>query len=233
MPGKNLREVSIMIIDISPLTNEIPNGPLIGSGTLACGFRDLELDVQVSILPIHPAGPKDMEKYKGKRLTISIPELTLQRLQSFKEEDRDDMRYTEEYASICRKLGYEIQNEIKKRDITVDYALAIDHAGQLITMFVAKLTDIESYEIRRIKRKREDGSIDLTVLIPQNLYPLDGKKFLVLDEFINTGFTLKEVVRTIREAGGDVPLMGAFMRMEGEGKLIGEAYPEIPIVTLE
>jgi len=222
-----------MLIEISPLVNEIPNGPLIGSGILPVGYDERELDVQISVVPIHPANSKDLERFKGKRLTVSIPELTLQDLRAYKEAERDKMRYTEQYAGVCRKLGYEILRAMDRRKIEVDYALAVDHAGQLITMFVAKIADIESYEIRRIKKINDDGSVDLTVLLPQNLYPIDGKKFLVLDEFINTGFTLREVVKTIQKAGGEVSLIGAFMKLEGEGKLLEEAFPKIPIITLE
>ncbi|MFP4498168.1 MAG: phosphoribosyltransferase, partial [Vulcanimicrobiota bacterium] len=89
------------------------------------------------------------------------------------------------------------------------------------------------YEIRRIKKIKEDGNIDLTVLLPQNLYPIDGKKFLLIDEFINTGFTLREVIKTIRNMGGEVAMIGVFMTMDGQGKLLKEEFPEIPIITLE
>ena len=222
-----------MLIEISSLTNEVPNGPLVGSGVIPCGFRNRQLDIQVSVLPIHPATVKDMERFKGKQLTVNIPEFTLCKLQAYKESERDDMRYTEEYAGVCRKLGYELLREMKRRDISVDYSLAVDHAGQLITMFVAKISDIESYEIRRIKHRKEDGSIDLTVLIPQSLYPLHGKNFLLLDEFINTGFTLREVIKVIHDNGGKVEMVGAFKTLEGEGSLVKNAYPDIPIVTLE
>ncbi len=222
-----------MHIEISPLINEVPEGALIGSGTIPVGYNGKELDIQVSVVPIHPANSKDLERFKGKRLTIIIPELTLKDLVAYKEAERDKMRYTEQYAGVCRKLGYEILKTMRDKNIDIDYALAVDHAGQLITMFIAKIADIESYEIRRIKKVHEDGSVDLTILLPQSLYPIDGKKFLILDEFINTGFTLREVIRTITRLGGEVVLIGAFMILQGEGKLLKEAYPDIPIVTLE
>jgi orotate phosphoribosyltransferase-like protein len=221
-----------MLIEISSLTNEIPDGPLIGSGVIDCE-GECQLDVQLSIIPIHPAMSRDLERFKGKNVTLSISEITLDQIQQYKEDERDIMRYTEQYAVVCRKLGFEIKKAIAQRDLKVDYALAVDHAGQLITMFVAKIADIESYEIRRIKKHNDDGSISLTVLLPQNLYPIDGKKFLLLDEFIKTGFTLREIIKTIRNAGGDVSLIGAFKMIEGNGELLKEAFPEVPVVTLE
>lgn len=222
-----------MLIEISPLASEIPNGPLIGTGIIKCEYDEKELDIQVSILPIHPATARDLEKYKGKQLTVSIPELTLQNLQTFGESERDKMRFTEQYAAVCRKLGYEILAFMQKHEISVDYALTIDHAGQLMTMFIAKIADIETYEIRRIKKARDDGETDLTVLLPQNLYPMDGKKILLLDEFVNTGFTLREVIKTIKRAGGQVILIGAFKILEGGAKLLEKDFSDIPIVTLE
>jgi len=222
-----------MLVDISPLINETPDGPLIGAGTIPCGYDEKELDIQVSILPIHPAGVRDLERMKGKKLTVSIPELTLQKLQYYDEEQRDKMRYSEEYAAVCKKLSYAIIREAHKRKLKVDFALTIDHSGQLLTMFIAKIADIETYEIRRIKKQRENGTQDLTILLPQNLYPYEGKKFIILDEFINTGFTLREVIKTIKKEGGDVLLIGAFKYLEGKGKLLNDAFPDIPVVTLE
>jgi orotate phosphoribosyltransferase len=222
-----------MLVELSPLVNEVPDGPLVASGTIDCGYDNKILDIQVNILPVHPSIPKDLERFKGKRLSISIPELTLEDLQLYSEEERDKMRYTEQYALVCRKLGFDILRVLEERNLKVDYALAVDHAGQLITMFVAKIADIESYEIRRIKKKRDDGTIDLTILLPQSLYPIDGKRFLLLDEFINTGFTLREAIKTIQTQGGHVSLIGAFKRLEGGGKLLDETYPDIPIITLE
>jgi adenine/guanine phosphoribosyltransferase-like PRPP-binding protein len=222
-----------MLIEISSLTNETPDGPLVGSGTISVGYNEYELDVQVSVLPVHPATTRELEKFKGKHVTVSISEITLEALQSYKESERDDMRYTEQYAVVCRKLGYEIRKYMKDNNVKVDYALAVDHAGQLITMFVAKISDIESYEIRRIKKFNDDGTIKLTVLLPQNIYPIDGKKFLLLDEFINTGFTLKEVIDTIHRGGGEVVMIGAFKNLEGQGEMLKEKYSDIPVVTLE
>lgn len=222
-----------MLIEISPLINETPDGPLIGTGTIPCGYDEKELDIQVSLLPIHPAGTRDLERMKGKKLTVSIPELTLQKLQYYDEEQRDKMRYSEEYAGVCKKLSYAIIREAHNRKLHVDYALTIDHSGQLLTMFIAKIADIETYEIRRIKKKKENGTQDLTILLPQNLYPYEGKKFIILDEFINTGFTLREVIKTIKKEGGDVLFIGAFKYLEGKGKLLHDAFPDIPVVTLE
>ena len=222
-----------MLVEISPLTNEIPDGPLVGSGTITITDDEKEIDVQVTLVPIHPADPKDLERFKGKSLTISFPEITLQKLQKFREAERDLMRYSEQYAAVCRQLTYAIMREVRKRNLEVDYVLTVDHSGQLLTMFVAKIADLEAYEIRRVKKKNEDGSIDLTILLPQNLYPFDGKKFILLDEFINTGFTLREVIKTISNQGGKIQLIGAFQNLEGKGKLLEEEYPDIPVVTLE
>ncbi|MCE1245408.1 MAG: phosphoribosyltransferase [Firmicutes bacterium] len=222
-----------MLVEISPLINETPTGPLIGAGTIPCGYDEKEIDIQVSMVPVHPANSKDLERFKGKKVTVSIPELTLQRLQDYCEADRDIMRYTEEYAAVCRQLSYSIVEEIEKRELEVDYALTIDHSGQLLTMFVAKIADIETYEIRRIKKHKADGTIDLTILLPQNLYPFDGKKLILLDEFINTGFTLREVIKTLVKGGATIQLIGAFKKLEGAGKLLEKELPGIPIVTLE
>lgn len=222
-----------MLIEVSSLINETPEGPLVGNGTMPCGYDDKELDIQVNIVPVHPAGPEDLERFKGKKVTVSIPELTLQKLQSYTEADRDRMRYSEEYAAVCRQLSYAMIREARKRKLNVDYALTVDHSGQLLTMFVAKIAGMESYEIRRIKKQRDDGTISLTVLLPQNLYPYEGKRFIVLDEFINTGFTLCKVIAEINKVGGKIEMIGAFKRMEGQGKMVDEKYPDIPIVTLE
>lgn len=222
-----------MLVDISPLTNETPEGPLLGWGTVPCGYDDRELDVQVSLIPVHPATSEDLGRFKGKKVTVSIPELTLQKLQSFSEDERDKMRYSEEYAGVCRQLSYAIIKEIKERNLKVDYALAIDHSGQLLTMFVAKIADLETYEIRRIKRKKDDGTTDLKILLPQNLFPFEGKRFIILDEFINTGFTLREVIRTIQDEGGLIQIIGAFKYLEGKGNLLKGEFDNIPIVTLE
>lgn len=222
-----------MLIEISPFTNETPDGPIYGSGTLPCGYDEKELDVQVSILPIHPADSRDIERFKGKKVTVSIPELTLQKLQNYSETDRDNMRYTEEYAAVCRQLSYSMVREIRKRNLDVDYVLTIDHSGQLLTMFIAKISNIETYEIRRVKKHKEGGGIDLTILLPQNLYPYEGKKFILLDEFINTGFTLCEVIKTLHREGASVQIIGAFKRLDGSGMLLEEKYPHIPVVTLE
>lgn len=222
-----------MLIEISPLTNEIPDGPLVGSGTLTITDDEKEIDVQVSFVPIHPADSRDLERFKGKTLTVSMPEITLQKLQHYKEVERDKMRYSEQYAAVCRQLTYAIMKEARKRKLTADCVLAVDHSGQLLTMFVAKIADMEAYEIRRVKKKNEDGSMGLTILLPQNLYPLDGKKFILLDEFINTGFTLNEAIRTIKNQGGIIQLIGAFKSLEGKGRLLEANYPDIPVVTLE
>jgi len=109
------------------------------------------------------------------------------------------------------------QHVKKNFELSNPLALSPDYGGQSRVQAFAKLLDLESIALKKV-RDRVTGE----VTIEDNIPPLDGRDLIIVDDMISTGTSIQRATRFLKKNGA-----GRIITMCTHALLLGSALDEI------